>query len=407
MTWASLATGVPFEKHGIYWYGDPKPEEFPLYWQAASEHRRVGFIGTLHSSPLDPRTALRYDFAVPDPFATDPTTVPASLERFQRFNLAMTKGNGRATSLTRPSIADGLAVASALKEGVRLRTAGRIGALVASIAAGKVAKERLRVAQYLLLEDPFVEQLEQTEPDLAILFTNHLAAAMHRYWYASFPDDWEEELYDPAWVERFQGEIPFALDELDRGLARLLTWCEANDRALVVMGSMGQTGGGQADDRTPTALVVDDVGSFAAALGIRAPYIVRQAMVPHVTLEFDNPDTAGDVTRHLESLDLDGPGLDIDLNQSTVTITYHLEAAGDGVRIGDQVHPFSALGIESVTVDEHRNGTHDPRGAFIVANAPDADLGDGLFDVLEVAPAILVALGLEPLDHHRTPSIRI
>ena len=30
-TWATLAMGIPFEKHGVYWYGDPKPAEFPLY----------------------------------------------------------------------------------------------------------------------------------------------------------------------------------------------------------------------------------------------------------------------------------------------------------------------------------------------------------------------------------------
>ncbi|MEM7275509.1 MAG: hypothetical protein AAF547_20705, partial [Actinomycetota bacterium] len=34
-TWASLNTGVGYDRHRVYWYGDPKPAEYPFYWQLA------------------------------------------------------------------------------------------------------------------------------------------------------------------------------------------------------------------------------------------------------------------------------------------------------------------------------------------------------------------------------------
>ncbi|MEL6985504.1 MAG: hypothetical protein AAFO29_23940, partial [Actinomycetota bacterium] len=83
-TWASLNTGVPWSEHGIYWYGDRKPAEFPLYWQlAATEGRSVGLVNTLHSSPLSEQCAQGdYRFVIPDCFAVDDATLPSSYRTF-------------------------------------------------------------------------------------------------------------------------------------------------------------------------------------------------------------------------------------------------------------------------------------------------------------------------------------
>ena len=73
-TWASLGTGTRFEDHHVYWFGDPKPEAFPFYWQAAAAERTVGLVGVLHSSPLSEQCAdANVVFALPDAFASSTT----------------------------------------------------------------------------------------------------------------------------------------------------------------------------------------------------------------------------------------------------------------------------------------------------------------------------------------------
>ena len=61
----------------------------------------------------------------------------------------------------------------------------------------------------------FLKQLQKHEPDLSILFTNHVAANMHRYWYGLFDSDWDYKLYDNNWINKYSQEIIESLDLLD------------------------------------------------------------------------------------------------------------------------------------------------------------------------------------------------
>jgi hypothetical protein len=238
-TWATLNTGVPFSQHGIYWYGDPKPAEYPMYWQqAARAGRRVGIVGTVHSSPLsrqanDPNIA----FAIPDCFATDPETRPADYQGFQRVSLALTRDSGRVSSAKlRKRPAD-------VGVDATPRCAAAPLASLATLAAQSrpgASRERLRVAPFLLQRDMFVHLLRAHDPDLGVLFTNHVAAAMHRYWYAAFPEDYDRALYDEAWVARYRGEIGNAMRLLDHALGDLMARCDATGRSLVFTTGMGQ-----------------------------------------------------------------------------------------------------------------------------------------------------------------------
>ena len=146
------------------------------------------------------------------------------------------------------------------------------------------------------MADVFDNLLKKHQPDLAVFFTNHVAAAMHRYWFAAFPQDWDTELYDEGWVQRFGGELPFAMDMLDLWLGRWLNWCEQNDRTLVITTSMGQTGGSEVDTALGSVAVLDDAVSFAHALGIEGDFEVGKAMVPQVTYLFDGEDAASNAS---------------------------------------------------------------------------------------------------------------
>ncbi|HEX7095753.1 MAG TPA: hypothetical protein VF183_07705, partial [Acidimicrobiales bacterium] len=199
-TWATLATGVPFEQHGVYWYADPKPARFPLYWQLAAEAgARVGIVGTLHSSPLAEQASNpNIVFALPDCFASDDAARPERYRRFQRLNVTLTRESGRVAT-TRVGLKDAFVLASTPSLGVRLRSISQLGSIAMGVLLRRTSRERVRSGQFILTADMFEHLARKHDPDLAVLFTNHVASVMHRYWYATFPDDFDRPLYDEAW----------------------------------------------------------------------------------------------------------------------------------------------------------------------------------------------------------------
>ena len=115
-------------------------------------------------------------------------------------------------------------------------------------AAGHLVKEafdsslrvRRRSYQPLVMADLFVWQMERSMPQFATFYTNHVAAAMHRYWGAAFPEDYEQPL-DAEWIRKYSSEITFAMDKLDAILGKLLAFIQRHSEyILLVATSMGQ-----------------------------------------------------------------------------------------------------------------------------------------------------------------------
>jgi hypothetical protein len=86
-----------------------------------------------------------------------------------------------------------------------------------------------------------LKQLKTKKPEFCTFFTNHAASAMHRYWAASYPDDYEQLTYSPEWISKFSNEIFFAMDKTDLFLKDLLNFLNKNrEYLLVIATSMGQ-----------------------------------------------------------------------------------------------------------------------------------------------------------------------
>lgn len=408
-SWATLATGVPLEKHKIYWYADPKPEEFPLYWElAAAADRTVGVVGTLHSSPIGSKSALPgLVFCVPDVFAATPETIPARLERLQSFSLDMANANSRAVTSRRPYAQYLRGLGAAVAAGVRPATFARLGRLAALVGAGRVPGERLRTAHTILMADLFERLLDEHEPDLAVFFTNHVAAAMHRYWFAAFPEDWDDDIYDDAWRARFGGEIDAAMKELDRFLGRLTQRCSQTNRTLLVVSSMGQTGGEPLRDKSPEVFVVRDAEKFLRAIGFDEPFQVRAAMVPQISAAMS---TAADALIQVDRLEAhhgDSSGLSFDVSGHVVTVTYELPVESGHVVFAGSTTQAAELGGEIAEVAEHRNGMHHRLGSIISSKTATTSFPEGATDVLDLAPAVLTFLGVEPAAYHKTSSLSL
>ncbi len=403
-TWASLATGVPFQRHGVFWYGDPKPEGLPLYWQAAAAAGiTTGIVGSLHSSPLRDQCSDRHiKFALPDAFAAESDAKPDRLTSLQEFNLSMTRANGRVVSDPSPMKKYAGAAPALLRNGLGGRTAVHLASLAADVARGAVPKERLRVGQFQLMADQFTRLVGRYDPDLGVLFTNHVASAMHRYWFTVFPEDWDRELYDQDWVDRYKEEIPFALGVLDGWLARWMKWAEQSSRTLLILSSMGQTGGADVDTSQDSAVLVESPERFAAALGITSPFTIGSAMVPQISYKFDTEREAISAACAVGAASVAGKRLSVDRSERAITVSYSsLNGLTDSIQIGSREVPLSEVGLKAVEVSEHRVGVHDPVGSIIAFNSPTASIPEERVDYLTIAPAILRSLGVEPLAHHR------
>ncbi|MDH4276477.1 MAG: hypothetical protein OEZ14_09500 [Acidimicrobiia bacterium] len=412
-TWASLNTGVPWRDHRVWWYGDPKPAAYPLYWQvAARSDRSVGLVSTLHSSPLSVQCSTGdYRFAIPDCFAVDADTRPDRYRRFQELNLRLTRANSRKSDFRSARSEVGPALKAMAGLGLSGATVARLGRLAAEAAAGRVPRERVRSGQFLILSDVFLRLLTDEAPDLAVMFTNHVAAAMHRYWYALYPDDFSTEHYPIDWVARHRDEIPVAVEMLDRFLMRLDEWCKRNDRTLVVVSSMGQGPSRDLESDQTHDVVIVNPEAFLAAVGVdldRMP-LVRGSMAPNLTLACGSTEAAEQLEARLAEVGGDHHRWRVDRVDDVVTLTYGLVVVDDETVIldGRSVDAATA-GLEIHAVDDHSSGRHIPEGVVAVSNSPSfKQPADRQVDYLDFAPAMLDLLGVARPDHHKVPVLQL
>lgn len=414
-TWASLNTGVAFDQHQIHWYNDSKPDSYPLYWKTiADQGYNVGIINTLHSSPADSYIDNQnYDFVIPDCFASNNLTKPKIYEDFQALNTSATSENSRATTMNFPRQQ---ALKTLLKYpalGIKSKTLLDAVGLVANIKTGKVNKERLRNLQFTLLADIFLSQINSKDVDLGIFFTNHIAANMHRYWYGLFPEDYEVELYDQEWMDKYSAEILVSLDLFDNFLTPLINHCEQHQKALILVSSMGQGANEKLLETPKYFYKLDDVAKLLKPLCQEKnyQYQIDAAMVPQYSLSFDSEAEAQDCFQTIQESQkyLKNIWLEIDLNQTVLTLSTSLSPETEQFFIRGQSFSHHDLGFRQILVEDHHSGRHYPEGSLIVYNSKSSsnNQAQDTIDYLEYAPAMLKFFGLNRPSYMPEPQFTI
>lgn len=402
-SWASLGMGVPYADHGVFWYGDPKPDRYPFYWQAAADSgHTVGLMGVLHTSPrIDRAHGPYFRFVVPDLFGDDPTTEPSELQPIHELNLRLSRQSARVASLRlRPADLGG--VVSLARNGVRASTWAQLTAIAANVARGAWNKERLRVGQSLLAVDVFERMVRRHDPDLSVVFANHVAAFMHRYWAATFPADWADGSgYSEAWVRAHAAELPYAMKMLDRIVGQLVDLAEETDRTMLLVSSMGQHADTTVDPERGYQAVIRKPDRFLAAAGLAPGHEVRSAMVPQLTVVADSEQDTAHVQQRMEAFL--GDGLDElmiahDGDRAVMTFTCAPRAREDAVFLSGRWLEPSGVGMTIEKIDDHRSGRHSPRGVLL-SNKPEAWPSE--VDAFAFAPMVLERLGAPALEHHR------
>jgi hypothetical protein len=403
-TWPTFHTSLYTREHNSYDLGQD-PATFhgvPLWDVADRAGRRVGLFGPLQSWP--PRAFRNGGFFVPDTFAPSPETSPESLQRFQAFNLAMTRRNGfssdaqlKPTELARAGL--DLAV-----RGLAPSSAAMLGTMLVRERRDPRYTSARSVAQALPSFDLYWRLHRKYKPDLSVFFTNHVAGMMHRFWGDGVPGYAEDQQYEPDPV--YATFVFQALDVFDRQLARMLRTIEGrDDTVLVVAASMGQ--GPVPFREIPETYVLEDAGQLLERLHLDGATPLL-AMYPRVAVGFDDDAAAEHAAGLLASVRTERGALFTDIHHRGSTVSFEMDyPRGDrdlprtavvGNGSGDEKLDLGELGVVVRARPGGGNTAyHVGDGLFVAYGRGIArDNSRREVSVLDAAPSILDLMGLEP-----------
>jgi hypothetical protein len=288
IAWPTFHRGVPDVTHKLLRLGQNSAAadaSFPPIWRTlASSGRSVGVYGSLFSNTETDQAI--YDFFVPDVFSPHSRVKPRSLERFQEYNLAMTRASGRNPSKGLGGGAIGsafqLAATGQLRPSTMLRAASQI--LAEKMIPARLS--RRRNIQTELHGDVFLSLWRKHRPEFSTFYTNNVAAAMHRFWSASFTEgSINSARLDQAWVRTYGGEVFEALHSVERLLRGMM---KLPHPPIIVLGSAIGQEEIPAENHAKFISIVD-VQKFISTLApeiLEADYQLLPTMVPDFSIRF-------------------------------------------------------------------------------------------------------------------------
>lgn len=402
-TWPTLHRGVDNTVHKIKDFGEDLSnlnKKYPPIWQVLAENNiSTGVCGSLHSYPL-PINVKDYKFYVPDPFAWGPETHPEAVQPFQAFNLAMVNESARNVNSGFDKSATAKLALNLPALGIRTKTAVAIIKQLIDEKKAPWKVTRRRSFQSILAFDIFLKQLKSSKPDFATFFSNHVAATMHRYWAATFPEDYEEYHLSDDWKNKYSGEIDYAMLKFDLFLADLLKFMAKNNGyKLLIASSMGQKSTLAMEQKSE--LLAKDFSKFLTALGF-APddYHKLPAMHPQYNVAFHDENKRKELVDKLGQFDINGMGIGSRIKENGfISVDLgHRNLGDDDVKYkGDSIN-LKEFGLVNEPIQDEASGTayHIPEGILIVYDPKKPEGSPRMHNVnsKRVAPSILANFGI-------------
>lgn len=413
-TWPTLHRGVEAEKHTISNLSQNLSEideEYPPLWTLLTDAGiSVGIAGSLHSWPL-PERRDNYKFYLPDTFAAGPQAFPGELAIFQEFNLKMVDQSARNVSKNLLSRELFGMVPSLPKLGIGSSSIKKILSQLYAEKRNPTLRSRRRVFQGILAFDIYFKQLCKTEPAFSTFFSNHVASSMHRYWAATFPEDFQSCEFSEDWRERYSGEIDFAMHEASFMLEKLISFSRSHpEYFIIVTTSMGQAA--FSGKRIARQVYVKNPSRFMKLFSLEGlEWSKRRVMLPRFAIT-----TVPRASQRIRAL---VPTIKI-ANKPIL----HEEAEGDFhmfkfgmediprsdefIMIGDHKMTFAEAGLENTTIQDETgsSGYHIPEGMLLCFD-PQRERKMSILekvDTREICPAILHNYGLIPPKNMRQTS---
>lgn len=246
ITWATLHRGITNETHNISDINQDIShlnQKYPTIMESLiNQGYKVGVFGSMHSASVDSDKYKSYSFFIPEVFANNFQCKPKSLNNLQRFNLLMSRSSARVVdqSLPSPKIIF-QAINSYLKHPFQFNGAKSVIKQLFSEILHPWKKVRRRTTQSLILFDTFMDLLNKEKPDFSTFFTNHVASNMHRFWEATYPEDYKKKISSDNWINRYKNEIDFSMQKTCYFINKLTEFVDTNNNyQLWILSSMGQ-----------------------------------------------------------------------------------------------------------------------------------------------------------------------
>jgi hypothetical protein len=398
ITWTTVYTGRMQADHNVFFLQQP-PDTIRAkrIWELCDEQGlSVGVYGSLCSWPPRPVKG----FYIPDTFAPDAQTHPASLRPIQELNLTYTR------SVRLPSDGDGLMFKAKL--GAKLVGLGLKPKTMTRVAR-QLARERTeprkrwqRVALQPAVNFDFFSRLyRQHRPDFASFHSNHVAHYMHTYWKAMQPELFPQTATDEE-VRHYGDAIPHGYRTADALLADMLKLLD-EDTVLVVASSMGQQPFISSLRRGKYIAQMRSLDRLLEILKVEGRARALNTMSDQFNIYADTPETLKEVTGALSAAYIDTPAqpmfnLQTLDNSLTVTLRHYDEVSEDSRchfphrAEGDDTYRFEDLVYSTGLV---KSGFHHPQGVLMLYGAGIKRGGHiEACDNLDLAPTLLTLLGL-------------
>ncbi|MEQ1863667.1 MAG: hypothetical protein ABL996_03335 [Micropepsaceae bacterium] len=409
-TWPTVHRGVTNDQHGLTNFGQDLTEvdeAFPPIWQLLADHGvKVGVFGSLFTFPI-PQTLSNYAFYMPDTFASTSDAHPKAFEAFQRFNLSMSRASMR-------NVSSGIDVSGAAGLVPHLGSLGFTSSTVAGVGRQLLLeqrsphlKTRRRSYQSVLGFDLFFRQLERQQPGFCTFFTNHVAAAMHRYWAAAFPRDYDHFGLTDEWVSAYRDEIDFAMAQSDRMLAKLAAFVNRHpEYQLMIVTSMGQAALGA--EPVTSCVSITDMPRFLRHFGLGlGDYEERPAMAPIFNVVVPEPKNRERLRNALAHLSIDGRSFGKELYAGFFEFAFGALQNYQGsqvVALHNGQLTFAEMGLGNMPHEDgvYLTADHIPQGALIVYDLQKERSDERRqMSTLDIAPTILENFGISRPSYMR------
>jgi hypothetical protein len=397
ITWTTLYTGRPQAEHNVFFLQQP-PETIRAkrIWEICHEAGLgVGVYGSLCSWP--PKDVK--GFYIPDTFAPDTATHPASLEPIQKLNLTYTR------SVRLPSDQDGLLFKTKL--GAKLLRLGLSAGTMSRIAR-QLARERRqpqlrwqRVALQPIVNFDFFKRLyRRHKPEFASFHTNHVAHYMHTYWKAMQPDVFPQATTEEE-KQNYGGAIEYGYRAADELLQRMMNLLD-DETVMVVASSMGQKPFITPLKKGKRIGQLRSLDHLVDILGAEGRVRALSTMSDQFNLYPDSPATKDFVLGNLKAAYVDSPTrpmfyVDTVEDSITVTLNHYDETSEESRCVFPHREKENSYRFEDLVYGTGmvKSGCHDPQGILMLYGA-GVRAGERVSDCtnLDLAPTMLTLLGL-------------
>lgn len=408
-TWPTLHRGISNEIHQIEDIGENLEElnlSHPPVWDIlVKEGISTGVFSSLHTYPL-PENVDKFNYFVPDPFAAGFETKPKTIEPFQAFNLMMSRASARNAS-RKINIKTGLLLLTTMMRiGIRFKSFADLFKQVIDERFEGWKTTRRRTYQSVLAFDIFYKLLKKNKPQFTTFFSNHAASTMHRYWAATFPEDYQENELGEEWINKYSGEIDFAMSKFDEFLSKLVRFVDENsDYKLIIASSMGQEAT-QAKSLS-TELAVSDLDKLISTIGLdSAEWEKMPAMHPQYNVKVLSDSALSTLKSKLDTLIIDGKPISYRTKEGGFfSMDFgHVNLQDDNIELEGKATKLGDLGLHNEKIQEEATGTayHVPEGSLIVYDPKKKDFKaerELNIDTRRVAPSLLSNFGVKVPDY--------